>query len=124
MGVSCLGSSSSYDYAWNDKRATVPTEGNPNPAIYVITRFREIERLDYKLLLVEINYPSCNNYEGNKILVYENMTISRLQKLKLVDPHFSSDHPEKSPIARFKPTDSGWQMAETFMKAIIDEIIV
>ena len=43
--------------------------GGPQPR-----RFNIIDTLSIgKYLIVTINYPDCKNYEGNKILVYENI---------------------------------------------------
>ena len=66
------------------------------------------------MLIVEIQYPDCINYEGKKILVFENVEYSDLMKQGSIDPHFSDNKKFKSPIARFSPTERGWQMAEVF----------
>ncbi len=89
-----------------------PLPGNPNPANYKI-----IDTLTFgNILIVEIQYPDCKNYEGKKILVYEGITWAELRKQKLIDPHFSNNKKYKSPIARFEPTERGWKMAESFAK--------
>lgn len=86
--------------------------GNPDP-----TNFKVIETLTFgKILIVEIQYPDCKNYEGRKILVYENVTMQQLRVQKYIDPHFSTNKQFKSPIARFEPTERGWKMAESFAK--------
>jgi hypothetical protein len=87
-------------------------KGNPSPSNYKI-----LETLTFgNMLIVEIQYPDCNNYEGKKILVYEGVTISQLKKQKLIDPHFSENKDFYSPVARFEPTQKGWKMAESFAK--------
>ena len=86
--------------------------GNPDPAKYKIIDTLTVGHI----LIVEIVYPDCKNYEGKKILVYENMTADQLRKQKYIDPHFSKNAKYKSPIARFEPTDRGWRMAESFAK--------
>ncbi len=87
-------------------------KGNPSPSNYKI-----LETLTFgNMLIVEIQYPDCNNYEGKKILVYEGITISQLKKQKLIDPHFSENKNFYSPVARFEPTQKGWKMAESFAK--------
>lgn len=63
-------------------------------------------------LIVLVNYPDCTNFEGNKILVYKNTTLTSLVKQGSLDPHFSSNSKFHSPVARFEPTLEGWYMAE------------
>lgn len=92
--------------------ARIGPTGNPNPAKYKI-----IDTLTFgNMLIVEIHYPDCNNYEGKKILVYEGITASELREQKLIDPHFSENVKFRSPVARFEPTQKGWKMAESFAK--------
>jgi hypothetical protein len=82
---------------------------NPDPHRFNIIR---IEQHD-SLLIALINYPNATNYEGNKILVFENIMESQFRKEKFIDPHFCPCN-HISPIARFEPTDRGWQMAQDF----------
>ena len=57
--------------------------------------------------------------KGKKILVFENITMIDLVNQKLIDPHFfPAKSKYKSPIARFEPTDRGWNMAIEFCRAI------
>ena len=44
-------------------------------------------------------------------MLFENVTMQQLKKQKLVDPHFSDNAKFYSPIARFEPTEKGWEMA-------------
>ncbi len=69
-------------------------------------------------LVVLMQYNDVNNYEGKKILVYENMNISELKSQKLIDPHFSESSKYISPIARFEPTEQGWNWACKFIMEI------
>jgi len=69
-------------------------------------------------LLVEIKYPDCINYEGNKILLYMNTTLKELKKQKYLDPHFSDKLGYLSPIARFVPTPYGWKLGERMLKQL------
>lgn len=84
----------------------VPT-GNPDPKNFTIKRI--VSAGKYSAL--EVNYPNCTNYEGNKILVVwgdENL----MRRLNRLDPHFSdSDESYWELIARFQPTEKGWMMA-------------
>lgn len=107
MGLS-LFSSSSYDYQPKViNKNIVKYLPNPNPKNFTIKRFRQIG----KYLITEINYHDSTNYEGNKILVFENYNIEKLKKRKSIDPHFSDNKKFKSPIARFEPTNKGWELA-------------
>lgn len=85
---------------------------NPNPANYKIVRY--IGNENY--LIVEIKYLDCTNYEGRKILVFENVTMGELEQQKLIDPHFSDNKEYHSPIARFEPTERGLEMAISFIE--------
>ena len=72
-------------------------------------------------LVVKINYPSAKHYEGNKVLVYEGITIDDLKQLKAIDPHFLPNKEKPSPIARFEPTDEGWVYAMKFCSMLHSE---
>ena len=108
MGMpTCCFSSSSVD----NKSRSFP---NPNPENYRLLRHRPLK----KCLIVEIQYLDCTNYEGRKILVFENIILYDLLKQKLIDPHFSESKKFISPIARFEPTTRGWVLACNFCKNI------
>lgn len=75
----------------------------------------DVQETERHVMLL-IQYSSATNYEGKKILVYEG-------KLKEVltqgakhgfDPHFCEGH-HLSPIARFAPTEDGWDLAGSFI---------
>ncbi len=68
-------------------------------------------------LILQMQYPDCTNYEGNKILVFRGVTLIDLVNQRQIDPHFFKDGKVKSPIARFEPTPQGWQMAQVFVDA-------
>ena len=76
----------------------------PDPSRFTIKRVLEVGHA----LVVRVNYPDCTNYEGNKIMVFACMTEERLRSLAQLDPHFQ---PGFSPIARFEPTERGWELA-------------
>lgn len=67
-----------------------------------------------KFLLLEIQYPDCTNYEGRKILVFEDTALIELTRQGSIDPHFSNNPRFKSPMARFEPTAKGWNNAIKF----------
>lgn len=81
--------------------------GNPDPHNYQLVRAEE----KHGHLVVMIKYPDCTNYEGNKILVFKNLTLIQLVNQKFIDPHFFPAGKVQSPVARFVPTDEGWNMA-------------
>jgi len=70
-----------------------------------------------RYLILKINYTTSKNYEGNKILVFEDCTIEELVKQGSIDPHFGEKKAYKYPIARFAPTKEGWMNALIFAEA-------
>lgn len=87
--------------------------GNPDPSDYKIVKVHE--QNGFTIML--INYPNCTNYEGNKILVFEAKLIDIINQ-KMIDPHFFDSNKQISPIARFVPSDKGWQMALSFVRTL------
>lgn len=84
---------------------------NPDPHNFVIRGIEVVKGFP----IIYVNYPDCTNYEGNKILVYDRgFPINDLIKSKRLDPHFYTE--QDSPIARFEPTQRGWEMAISFAK--------
>jgi len=108
MGVRCFGSSSSFDGQVVAPKDTMP---NPDPSNFHINKTIHIG--DYIILV--INYPDCTNYEGDKILVFDD---ARILTQKIIDPHFSKNTRFASPIARIKPTDEGLDMAIKMCKGL------
>lgn len=91
-----------------DSYGKTPPRGNPDPTNNRLVRFKKFARA----LVVEIHYPGCNNYEGRKVMVYDGTSLaSLLGQAQGIDPHFSDRKDVLSPVARFEPTDRGWQMA-------------
>lgn len=130
MGISCFGNSSckcketvknpNSSCKCNSNKNTIiettkVTFPNPNPNNYKIEKL--ILHLDKGYVLVLINYPDCTNFEGNKILVYKNVDPSTIINAKFLDPHFCNNDEHPSPIARFIPTDEGWEMALKFINS-------
>lgn len=95
-----------------DPKKNMEPEFFPDPSNYEITKHRQVG----KYLIVMIKYPNCINYEGNKIMVYQDCTITELTKQIYIDPHFFENDKYYSPIARFVPTKKGWKMAKKFCK--------
>lgn len=72
--------------------------GNPDPTNFSIHDIATWKHYEFgELNIVRVNYPDCNNYEGNKILIFE----GKFQPAYVLDPHFS---PENSLIMRVEPT--------------------
>lgn len=70
-----------------------------------------------KILVMKVRYPNCGNcsYEGNKILVFENVALKQVLKWRKIDPHFRAtttlNNEAPSPIARFPGSKEGWKDA-------------
>lgn len=89
-----------------------PNSQAPNPKSFKILKTKQVGLN----LVVKINYPNCTNFEGNKILVYKNLSQMFIYSMKIIDPHFNNKG--TSPFVRFEPTDDGWQAAIDFAKHI------
>ena len=102
------------DYCYSNYSPSEPKEdiksGNPDPNNFKILKSKNIG----KFVLLIVYYPDCINYNGNKILVFKESDITRWQLLNLknLDPHFSEGKDVPSPIARFIPTNEGWETAK------------
>lgn len=94
-----------------DTQAT-PALGNPNPSNFKIIKCLEVG----KFAVVMVMYPDCDNYEGKKILVYRDVSMSTIKSQKSIDPHFCKSKLHISPVARFVPTRKGWMYAVKFCK--------
>ena len=112
MGAVNFFSSSSNDC--NNSKSYKEFSPSPKLENYEIIKFKHVG----DNLIVFINYKDVTNYEGNKILVYKNCTIDELKSQELIDPHFSENKNMYSPIARFEPTDFGWELAEKIANEI------
>lgn len=77
---------------------------NPNPFEFRVLIVMSIGTN----IVAEIEYPNCINFEGKKILVFENMSMVEFSNQVAIDPHFSSG---SKLIARFVPTEYGWARA-------------
>lgn len=92
---------------------TKEKSGNPDPANYRVQR-----RFEHGgNLLIEAIYLDCINYEGRKLMIYQDCTIDDLMKQGSLDPHFSSDADTKSPFMRLEPTEEGWRFGMMILKA-------
>lgn len=112
MGLSPFSGSSGYP-GLSDP---VPPPPNPNPGNFKILRGVEFDGANGKMVVVEVQYPDCTNYEGRKILVM-GLPQAEFRTMKWLDPHFSEQHPEM--LARFAPTAVGWGLACEFVKMVL-----
>jgi len=72
-------------------------------------RFKICKSFDTgRFIVVLVEYPDCTNFEGRKVLVY-NAQREAVMTARRLDPHFSESG--LSPIARFAPTQEGWDDA-------------
>ena len=88
-----------YQEDWGYERQIVAK--NPDPNNFVILKCVKFENAH----VLKVRYLGCTNFEGIKVLVY----TGKFKKLDYRDPHFC--HSRYSPIARFKPTKEGWDLA-------------
>lgn len=102
MGMRLWGHSSSSGRA--DAGTFDP--GDPRPTRFVVERTETVGAY----VVAQILYPDARNYEGRKVLLYR-CTAVELRLAKSLDPHFSDKRDKFSPIARFVPTDAGWDLA-------------
>ena len=84
---------------------------NPNPFNFKIIK-KSIIKND--MIVLWVNYPNCKNFEGNKIIVLSKDDYLTVKKTNKLDPHFSSVG--QTVIARFQPTETGWNQALEFIK--------
>ena len=113
MGVFKLFSSDSRDCPGTDRviEKMVRVNSTPDPAKFKVLRKKIVN--GYPIYLVQ--YEDVKNYEGKKILMYPKHFNTDIVKNRM-DPHFFTKG--DSPIARFEPTDYGWQLAEKLAKII------
>ena len=57
----------------------------------------------------------ATNFEGNKIILIKGTTS--LKGMKALDPHFLKSGSFEV-IARFRPTDIGWNLGMTILKGL------
>ena len=57
---------------------------NPNPNNFKIKKIIRIKNF----IIAIIEYHNCKNFEGKKILVYEDCSINEIENAEKLDPHF------------------------------------
>lgn len=98
----------------NIQNITQVAAPNPNPYRYTILKSDSVGIFT----IIKIKYDGCTNYEGEKILVYRSATVMDLLNQNSIDPHFCENSEYISPIARFVPTEEGWQMAKKLCESL------
>lgn len=74
-------------------------------------------------LVLKVKYPNCQRcaYEGNKVMVFLNVSEVQVLKWKEIDPHFrniaAAASQAPSPAARFPASKEGWTDALTYARA-------
>ncbi len=87
----------------------------PDKARYEI---EDSERVGPHLVL-KVRYPNCTkcSFEGQKVMVFLDVTEAQVLRWKEIDPHFRDPtkqparHEAPSPAARFPASPEGWQDA-------------
>ena len=93
--------------------STPERSGNPVPTRFAVLRSQRVG----SALVVDVRYPDCLNFEGRKVLVYEDAEAAARQLATgKADPHFAEVG--VSPVARFRPTAAGWDMAVSFARTL------
>lgn len=110
MGLGLL-RSSSFGRCNDDPPS--PALGDPNPARFKIVRSFALG----EWLAAEIVWPDASNFEGRKVALYRS-SLAQLQAAAILDPHFSETPGPLVPIARFVPTEEGWDMALSLMELL------
>ena len=89
---------------------TAPSDLDPRADNFRIIAVEEFANY----LVAIVNYPNCTPYNGNKVLIYEDVSIKDITAWKLVDPHFLENKNFTSPIARFPYSAKGIKRAVEF----------
>jgi hypothetical protein len=87
---------------------------NPDPMNYKI----EEAAIVGQYLVLRVHYPDCTNYEGRKVMVFKGVTLVDIVNQRHLDPHFCNVKGVISPIARFLPTQEGWELARSFARML------
>lgn len=100
---------------------------NPSSEYYTKVETNDPDPFNFKIkkivasglyVLLMVNYPDATNYEGNKVLLMRRTDETVIDFGESLDPHFLGT-PE-SPIARFEPTDFGWELGIQTMKFLVE----
>lgn len=109
--------------SYQDRQGYLQTpirQETPDPTEYkIVEAAREGTNLILKVL-----YPNCEKcaFEGNKVLVFLNVTEVQALKWGRIDPHFRGpsrirvDLEAPSPAARFPASEEGWKDAIAYAR--------
>lgn len=123
MGINIFGSSSTLDeskpgFSSSSIESGVTSNlvqtGNPRPDRFNILQSCQVG--DYSI--IRLVYPDCNNYEGEKLLVFK-CKLQDILDQGLIDPHFSDNTKYIHPIARFKPVENCFWTAIEYVDFLI-----
>lgn len=102
-----------------------PPRGNPDPLLFIVLEeFTFWSKKKQPVLVVKVNYPTCNNFEGDKVMVYIGPSTSQellSATAGALDPHFKADTPI-APVARFMPNQAGMAMAIMFAQRLTEVV--
>lgn len=98
-----------------------PQPPNPNPLLYSIIK---VQKIGNKFEIAEVKYKGCTTFNGRKLLLLRrNILIEKdghyYYKVEKIDPHLlGEDH---IVMARFEPTEEGWELAELCAKHLTEK---
>ncbi len=83
----------------------------------------EVERVGPHLVM-KVRYPNCKkcSYEGNKVMVFLNVTESNALRWRRIDPHFRDPALKREPweapppASRYPASAEGWSDALAFAR--------
>jgi hypothetical protein len=107
MGIRLFGGSASRSAEAMNGDTTSLLPGDPDPTTFEVVDLEQVGRF----VIGKVRYPNATNFEGRKILVWDNATVDEIENMKAIDPHFT--HQNKI-IARFRPTERGLELARRF----------
>lgn len=85
----------------NDPMRQIAMGCKPDPYNFKIVKIEQLKNYT----IVEANYDGCLSFDGNKLMLIKGIYKS----FEALDPHFLNE--EYPVIARFQPTEIGWDMA-------------
>ena len=62
-------------------------------------------------LVALIQFDGVQAFDGCKILIYKDCDISKLNGYHDINPNFDDNVTRLSPIAKFEPSEDGWNLA-------------
>ena len=83
----------------------------PDPTTYNMCEYKQIGNN----LLVKVQYKDVDNFEGNKILLFQDTQCHDVRGKAHLDPHFLESN---KLIARFRPNDLGWNCGVALARSL------